>query len=89
MAGRPMLVYGPRNFLKNLQRLGFKTYADFWDESYDQFDGPLRWHKIQQVIHTFLSQPTQEQLRTVEAMQQCAIYNRQHLVTLIEKYRPT
>ena len=89
MAGRPMLVYGPQNFLENLQQLGFKTYADFWDESYDQYSGPERWRKMQQVIGTFLSQSKQEQLNAVETMQQHAIYNRQHLVNLIEKYRPT
>jgi len=89
MAGRPMLVYGPRNFLENLQQLGFKTYADFWDESYDQFSGPERWHKIHQVIDTFLAMPNRDQLNAVKAMQQIANYNRQHLVNLIKRYRPT
>jgi len=32
----PFLMLGPRNFLANLQRLGFRTFGAWWDESYDQ-----------------------------------------------------
>jgi len=32
---RPFVVQGPRFFLENLQRLGFKTFSHWWDESYD------------------------------------------------------
>ena len=32
----PFLMLGPRNFLANLQRLGFRTFGPWWDESYDQ-----------------------------------------------------
>lgn len=32
----PFLILGPRNFLANLQKLGFKTFSRWWDESYDQ-----------------------------------------------------
>ncbi len=32
----PFLTLGPRNFLANLQRLGFRTFGRWWDESYDQ-----------------------------------------------------
>ena len=30
------MVQGPVNFLKNLKSLGFKTFNDYWDESYDE-----------------------------------------------------
>ena len=32
----PFMVQGPVNFLKNLKSLGFKTFNDYWDESYDE-----------------------------------------------------
>ena len=32
----PFLMLGPKNFLANLQKLGFKTFGQWWDESYDQ-----------------------------------------------------
>jgi hypothetical protein len=32
----PFLMIGPKNFLENLRQLGFKTFGNWWDESYDQ-----------------------------------------------------
>jgi hypothetical protein len=33
--GKPFLVIGDRGMLAELQTLGFRTFDDFWDESYD------------------------------------------------------
>lgn len=35
MVGMPFVVVSTPNFLKNLQQLGFTTYNQLWDESYD------------------------------------------------------
>jgi len=32
----PFIVQGPVNFLSNLKKLGFQTFSDYWDESYDE-----------------------------------------------------
>jgi hypothetical protein len=32
----PFLMLGPRNFLANLKQLGFRTFSQWWDESYDE-----------------------------------------------------
>ena len=32
---KPFFVYSTRHYLKNLRNMGFKTFGDFWDESYD------------------------------------------------------
>lgn len=32
----PFMIQGPVDFLKNLKLLGFKTFDNFWDESYDE-----------------------------------------------------
>jgi hypothetical protein len=51
MAEKPMLVYGPRYFLRRLRDLyGFRTYSDHWDESYDDFEGPVRWRAMWRVM---------------------------------------
>ena len=47
---KPMVVYGPKNYLKNLRDLGFKTWDTIWDESYDQYEGIERWKLMQKVI---------------------------------------
>lgn len=48
--GKPMLVYGPRHFLRRLHALGFRTWADFWDEGYDELAGVARWQCIKKTL---------------------------------------
>lgn len=48
---KPMLVYGPKNYLKNLQKQGFKTWSSCWDESYDDYEGIERWERMKSVIN--------------------------------------
>lgn len=36
MQKRPFVVQGPRWYLENLRRLGFRTFADWWSEGYDE-----------------------------------------------------
>lgn len=35
IVGMPFIIVGTPHFLKNLKELGFETYSDLWDESYD------------------------------------------------------
>lgn len=75
---KPFVVYAARNYLANLRRLGFQTFADLWDESYDQFEGPERWHHMQQVINLILSNPD-----LVSRCKDIVEHNKQHLQTLL------
>lgn len=52
MSARPIVVYGPKNFLARLRELGFETYHACWDESYDQLEGPARWQAIRKLLPT-------------------------------------
>jgi len=38
MSGKPFIVLGSKHFLKNLQKIGFKTFDSVIDESYDEID---------------------------------------------------
>lgn len=40
---RPFLVQGPKHYLKNLQLLGFKTFDNWWSESYDSDHADARY----------------------------------------------
>jgi hypothetical protein len=83
-AGKPMIVYGPKNFLSRLKHLGFKTYSDHWDESYDQLEGPARWQSIQNLINSLIALD-QAQLDTMLTQaQSIAVYNRQHLAEFLK-----
>ncbi len=47
----PFLVFGPANFLKNLKKIGFKTFSNFWDETYDDFEGVMRIDAMEKVLY--------------------------------------
>lgn len=48
---QPFIVVGKPNYLKGLHELGFKTFGDFWDESYDSEEmGDVRLSKIFNII---------------------------------------
>lgn len=51
-AGQPFIVLGNPGLLKELRRLGFKTFSEFWDESYDtELDFTKRLEKILDVVN--------------------------------------
>jgi hypothetical protein len=44
--------------------MGFRTFADFWDEGYDGYAGKDRYNKILQLMHK-LSQMSVSQLESM------------------------
>lgn len=47
LTGMPFVLVGSPQFLEELKKLGFKTYNELWDESYDdEFDYDKRMQKI-------------------------------------------
>ena len=54
VGGRPFITFGPVNFLKNLQQLGFRTFNELWNEDYDLLEGPPRWIAIRSTIEEII-----------------------------------
>lgn len=50
LTGTPFVVFGPRNYLQNLRRLGFKTFDTVWDEEYDSHEGSSRLHHMEKLL---------------------------------------
>ena len=46
----PFLIMSSPNYINNLQRLGFRSFGKFWDESYDYQQGVQRLESIQNII---------------------------------------
>ena len=84
-AQKPFVVYGPQYFLERLKDMGFRTWNNIWDESYDQYQGPTRWQAMFETIKYIVSQD-----QTIIKMQaaEVATHNRLVLTELIERYRP-
>jgi hypothetical protein len=54
---KPFLTYAPKNYLKHLRALNFKTFDSIWDESYDNFEGIDRWHRMKSVVQYIINNP--------------------------------
>jgi hypothetical protein len=71
----PFLTIGPKDHLLNLRKLGFKTFSNWWDESYDE-DVHLDNGKVS--IRNILS--------TVDRL---AKMNKQNLISMHQDMKPT
>lgn len=84
MAGKPIIVYGPVKFMERLRLLGFETYGDFWDESYDVLEGQERWQAIQQIIDSIMQMDIDSRRNIILESRKIAQRNRQHLAKIIK-----
>ena len=78
--GKPMLIYGPKNFLARLRDQGFKTWGDCWDESYDEYEGLGRWMRIKEVIIQNNDWNVQEWKSIVKKANAIAQYNQEYFM---------
>jgi hypothetical protein len=84
MAAKPMIVYGPARFMERLRLLGFETYSECWDESYDQLEGPVRWQAIRKLVDSIVQMDTDSRRNLIAGSSKIAQRNRQHLAKIIK-----
>lgn len=73
---RPFIVVGPPLVLEYIRSLGFKTFADFWDESYDlETDHSLRLLKLFDLFNKINSLTNEEQQKMYADMFQTLYHN--------------
>jgi hypothetical protein len=83
-AGKPMLVMGPRHFLRRLRDQGFRTWGDLWDETYDELEGLARLSAILDIVTAI-----EAQLRIIlPSLGSNADHNRDVLQQLVRRHRP-
>jgi len=75
VARKPFIVVGPGNFLKNLKRLGFRTFNDFWDEGYDEYGPTQRLQEIEKLIESLANKPIADMHRLLARMQPILDHN--------------
>jgi len=46
----PFIVFGPKNYLQNLKKIGFRTFNKFWSERYDKHTGVSRIIEINKLV---------------------------------------
>jgi hypothetical protein len=83
-AGKPILVMGPKHFLQRLKDQGFQTWANLWDETYDEMEGMERLF----MIRTVIDDVRQRRADIIPYLQQHSKHNRTVLSDLVGKHRP-
>ena len=83
--GSPFCINGEKNSLKYLKEMGFKTFEDFWDESYDNDTKPDRIKKITNIVKNLcdkdiseINSMYQDMLPILRHNQKTMIENTQH-----------
>jgi len=80
---QPFIVLATRGHLAYLQSLGFKTFHDFWDESYDLIDDHNdRFLAVVELVSGISTWSEQQQLEFSHAVKHIVDYNFAHYQTL-------
>jgi hypothetical protein len=92
---QPFILVAAAGSLQHLKDMGFKTFSNFWDESYDQeLDDKQRFRKITALIQSISDWTKEEKTQFTFKVKDIVDYNAAHLNTmqnieidnLVEKY---
>ena len=79
----PFIVVGPYKTLEILKFYGFKTFSEFWDESYDEIENPNdRFKAVIKIIDKLMKLSTDEWDVLTEKIKPILIHNRECLLNL-------
>lgn len=74
---RPMILVGPAGSLAYLRKYGFKTFGDYWDESYDDEQDPhKRLDKIFDLIRELNKMSLKDMTQMLCDMEDTLLHNR-------------
>jgi hypothetical protein len=81
-AAQPFIMFGNPNSIKMLQKMGFKTFGKWWDESYDeetQFS--KRMEKIVDVLEEISNWSLDKCFQVTQEMEEVLIHNFNHMLS--------
>lgn len=82
----PFLILGAPHSLQLVQKLGFKTFHNFWDESYDsEEDHVKRFAMVYDIVQDILDMDKKHLKRMYKKMTPILNYNQRHLKYVKEK----
>ncbi len=80
---QPFIVMGSVNYLSELQKIGFKTFSNFWDESYDDIEDPTqRYQAIIKLILELNSKSIEEFNELYQKTKDICIHNNNVLYSM-------
>lgn len=73
---QPFILFGNTGSLRELKRLGFKTFSNWWDESYDdEVDFTRKLEKITELLYTISNWSIDELYVKTQEMEEVLIHN--------------
>jgi hypothetical protein len=69
------MIQGPKYFLKNLRKLGFRTFGKWWCEGYDLDESDARYYTLKQGIDWVASQSDDTIAQWYNEMQETLNHN--------------
>ena len=79
LLGKPFLAFASVNYLAYLRQMGFRTFADFWSEDYDGYEGRERLLRMSAVIDEISAMTLGQRETIFWDMQYTLQHNRQIL----------
>jgi hypothetical protein len=92
---QPFILLGAAGSLQHVKNMGFKTFGEFWDETYDlELDNKQRFNKIMLAIESIAKWTEEQRIEFTVKVKAIVDYNVNHLNTmqdieidnLVEKY---
>ena len=92
---QPFIIIAAPRSLKHIRDMGFKTFSDFWDESYDlEDDHAVRFNKIFDLVESISKWSDEKKLEFSHQVKEIVEYNANHLQNIenveidaiVEKY---
>lgn len=78
---RPFVIFGAPYMLRYLREMGFETFGDIWDESYDEIeDHGLRVQALLRILDDILNRPLAELQELLWSLKPRLERNRSHLL---------
>jgi hypothetical protein len=80
---QPFILLGAARSLQHVKDMGFKTFGEFWDETYDlELDDKQRFNKIMSVIESIATWTEQQRIEFTFKVKDIVDYNVNHLNTM-------
>ena len=87
LAGHPFIVCANRGFYRDLKNLGYKTYSDWIDESFDTIDDGQQ--RIERLVEQIAWLITQDLPKFWEETRAVRLYNQQHALAIHSSQQDT
>jgi hypothetical protein len=72
---KSFIIFASKNYLDYLHQMGFRTFADFWSEEYDGYEGRDRFLMILELIDNLAKKSSKELEKMYSSMQYTLDHN--------------